>query len=67
MPVNRRQFLQQTALTSGALIASSSLLKATTLLPTESSNLLTVLHTNDVHSRLEPFPMDGSGYKVRNY
>ncbi len=60
MPVNRRQFLQQTALTSGALIASSSLLKAHTLLPTASSNLLTILHTNDVHSRLDPFPMDGS-------
>ena len=60
MPVNRRQFLQQTALTGGALIAASPLLKAATLLPTESSNMLTVLHTNDVHSRLEPFPMDGS-------
>ncbi|HKG05782.1 MAG TPA: twin-arginine translocation signal domain-containing protein, partial [Pedobacter sp.] len=24
---------------------------------------LTILHTNDVHSRVEPFPMDGSRYQ----
>ena len=24
---------------------------------------LTILHTNDVHSRIEPFPMDGGRYQ----
>ena len=58
MPVNRRHFLQQTALATGALLASS-ILKATPETLANADNL-TILHTNDVHSRLEPFPMDGS-------
>ncbi len=58
MPVNRRHFLQQTALASGALMAASILkVNAETIANTDT---LTILHTNDVHSRLEPFPMDGS-------
>ncbi|MBC7720648.1 MAG: metallophosphatase [Pedobacter sp.] len=58
MPVNRRHFLQQTALASGALMAASILkVNAKTIANTDT---LTILHTNDVHSRLEPFPMDGS-------
>jgi 5'-nucleotidase len=57
MPVNRRQFLQQSALASGAIIASVNGVKANS---TKASDTITILHTNDVHSRLEPFPMDGS-------
>lgn len=58
MPVNRRYFLQQTALASGALMAASILkVNAGTIANTDT---LTILHTNDVHSRLDPFPMDGS-------
>ncbi len=58
MPVNRRHFLQQTALASGALMAASILkVNAETI---ANADTLTILHTNDVHSRLEPFPMDGS-------
>ena len=56
-PINRRQFLQKTAFAGGALATAS-------LLPTESEaagiRKITILHTNDVHSRLDPFPMDGS-------
>lgn len=59
---NRRQFLKflGTAavigsvapdILAGPIQAGSGLLKSTTL---------TILHTNDVHSRLDPFPMDGS-------
>ncbi len=56
--MNRRRFLKETAFTGGALLASS-------LLPFDAfagneNRKLTILHTNDVHSRLEPFPMDGS-------
>jgi 5'-nucleotidase len=58
MAVNRRTFLQQTALASGAL-ATSSLVKATNNNQANTTTL-TILHTNDVHSRLDPFPMDGS-------
>lgn len=42
---------------AGSLFAGKSLI--TEMLADEKSYKLTVLHTNDVHSRLEPFPMDG--------
>lgn len=54
---NRRQFLQQTALTAGSLLASKSVFAE--LGEINEVTKLTILHTNDVHSRLEPFPMDG--------
>ncbi len=52
--LNRRKFLQQSALTAGALLVSRYA-EASDV----STQRLTILHTNDVHSRLEPFPMDG--------
>lgn len=57
--INRRKFLKQ----AGTLLASSSVASALPLSAwAQDSKLiqLTVLHTNDVHSRIEPFPMDGS-------
>ncbi len=53
----RKKFIKHAALSAGALLAGPSLLEAAAeLAPVK----LTILHTNDVHSRLEPFPMDGS-------
>jgi 5'-nucleotidase len=52
--MNRRTFIRETALTTGALMASSLAGAA----PADTA--LTILHTNDVHSHLDPFPMDGS-------
>ncbi len=52
--LNRRKFLQQSALTAGALLVSQYADAFDV-----STQRLTILHTNDVHSRLEPFPMDG--------
>lgn len=54
---SRRKFLQQTALAAGSLLASRSVFAAAAD-KTDVSKLI-ILHTNDVHSRLEPFPMDG--------
>lgn len=54
--LNRRKFIQQFVLTGGALIAS----KYSFAEEETAVQQLTILHTNDVHSRLEPFPMDGS-------
>jgi len=54
---SRRKFLQQTALAAGSLLASRSVFAATA--DKTDVSKLTILHTNDVHSRLEPFPMDG--------
>ena len=42
---------------AGTLLAGSSLLNQ--LAADEKAYRLTVLHTNDVHSRIDPFPMDG--------
>ncbi len=54
---NRRKFLQQTALAAGSLLASKSIFAG--IGDINDVTKLTILHTNDVHSRLEPFPMDG--------
>ena len=57
MSINRRKFIKQTVFASGT-VATASLLP----LPAEAAvtRRITILHTNDVHSRLDPFPMDGS-------
>ncbi len=54
--LNRKKFISQAALTAGSLILTPSLTKAADYF---SPVKLTILHTNDTHSRLEPFPMDG--------
>ncbi len=54
--LNRKRFIRQAALSAGAVLAGPSILEAAEYL---SPLKLTILHTNDTHSRLEPFPMDG--------
>lgn len=54
--LNRKKFIRNAALSAGAIIAGPTFLKAADYF---SPLKLTILHTNDVHSRLEPFPMDG--------
>jgi 5'-nucleotidase len=54
--LSRKRFIRQAALTAGAMVAGPSLLEAADYF---SPFRLTILHTNDTHSRLEPFPMDG--------
>ena len=55
--IDRRKFLKGTVSAGGALAVAS-------LIPFEAhaaaTRRITILHTNDVHSRLDPFPMDGS-------
>ena len=55
---SRRKFIAQSALAAGALLTSNSLFAE--MQKDKALKKLTILHTNDVHSRLEPFPMDGS-------
>ncbi len=58
--INRRHFLKQ----AGTLAAFSALGSMPSIaLANGDQVLLTILHTNDVHSRVEPFPMDGSRYQ----
>lgn len=54
--LSRKKFIRQTALSAGAIMVGPYLSEAAAFL---SPLKLTILHTNDTHSRLEPFPMDG--------
>ena len=54
--LSRKKFIRQAALSAGALLAGPGILEAA---ESVSPLRLTILHTNDTHSRLDPFPMDG--------
>ncbi|MFT4095097.1 MAG: metallophosphatase [Niabella sp.] len=58
--ISRRYFLR-TGSVSAALLAAG-LLPRDAFASGEVARL-TILHTNDVHSRIEPFPMDGSRFQ----
>src|SRR6188768_18117 len=55
--ISRRHFLYKGALATGGVIAANSLFNKVEA--AAGIQRLTILHTNDVHSRIEPFPMDG--------
>ena len=55
--LDRRKFLHQSVFTAGAFSVSNSLLKKVDEMTAVTR--LTILHTNDTHSRIDPFPMDG--------
>ena len=55
--MKRRQFLKQGSLASLAGLAPMEFLS--TLVNRGDVLQLTIMHTNDVHSRIDPFPMDG--------
>ncbi|MFY7964780.1 MAG: bifunctional metallophosphatase/5'-nucleotidase [Chitinophagaceae bacterium] len=57
MESNRRKFIKNSVLASATLALPTILIASSNSKEIKS---LTILHTNDVHSRLEPFPMDGS-------
>lgn len=59
--LNRRKFIKN--LTALGVIAATSGV-STTLASQKKDVKITILHTNDVHSRIEPFPMDGSRYQA---
>ena len=54
---SRRKFLTQSVLSAGAILTSNSLFAE--MQRENAAKRLTILHTNDVHSRIDPFPMDG--------
>jgi 5'-nucleotidase len=55
---SRRKFITQSALAAGAILTTGNIFAE--MQQENALKKLTILHTNDVHSRLEPFPMDGS-------
>jgi 5'-nucleotidase len=56
--MNRRSFIKNSAFTAGFLSFGNFPLHAT--IDDDNISRITILHTNDVHSRLDPFPLDGS-------
>lgn len=58
--INRRNFLR-----TGGIAAAAAAINFNPLDAIAAGDVvkLTILHTNDVHSRIEPFPMDGSKYQ----
>ena len=59
--ISRRQFLKHT--TTGLALAGISQFPSEALSKAITNYKLTLLHTNDVHSRLDPFPMDGGKFE----
>lgn len=57
---SRRDFLKKAGVGGGLLLAGQFPFQA---LAGQQGSKLTILHTNDVHSRLEPFPMDGGKFE----
>lgn len=55
--LTRKAFIRDNVIAAGVFLAGKSLLSE--LVTEEKSYHLTILHTNDVHSRIDPFPMDG--------
>jgi 5'-nucleotidase len=57
-----RNFSRRKFIKTGSLAATTMALSAYSFDALAAGDLfkLTILHTNDVHSRIEPFPMDGS-------
>ena len=56
--MNRRHFVKN--ISSGALLLGTGGFPLEALVGKPEIVKLTLLHTNDVHSRIDPFPMDGS-------
>ena len=57
---NRRQFIQKLGLT-GALVGTGFGIKSL-LAASPAKQKITILHTNDLHSRIEPFPKSDPNY-----
>jgi 5'-nucleotidase len=55
--ISRRKFLEQSVFTAGAMVFANPF---STPEEQADSIRLTILHTNDTHSRIDPFPMDGT-------
>ena len=55
--LNRKEFIRHSGMAAAALMTGPLIAQAANW---DDAERLTILHTNDTHSRLDPFPMDGS-------
>ncbi len=62
--INRRNFIRNSAAAALGFSVSGTIgFDASAAIAAGDIVKLTILHTNDVHSRIEPFPIDGSKYE----
>lgn len=59
--MERRKFIQNSVLVSGGLILAPSAIAMSTS-EVKTKNKLTILHTNDTHSNIDPFPDNHAKY-----
>ncbi len=58
MSINRRKFIQNISV--GALAVGAGI--PLSMCKNDGSDILTILHTNDMHSQIDPFPKDNPRY-----
>lgn len=58
--MDRRNFLRNTAVVSGGVLLAPSLISASGTVSDDKK--LTILHTNDTHSNIDPFPSNHAKY-----
>jgi len=63
--MNRRRFIQKGAV--GSLLLGMGHLPLSACADQQDYIQLTILHTNDVHSRIEPFPVDGGRFVYQGF
>lgn len=59
---NRRKFIKQSLVAGGGLLALNALPFSSFALTDKKHTKITILHTNDVHSHIEPFPTNDPKY-----
>lgn len=60
--MKRKDFLQRSFAISGGIILAPQLLKASESKKSKNAISLTILHTNDTHSNIDPFPENHAKY-----
>ncbi len=62
--MERRKFIQNSVMVSGGLLIAPNILAGTSSIlgSAKSKNTLTILHTNDTHSNIDPFPDNHAKY-----
>jgi 5'-nucleotidase len=59
---SRRQFIKQISIAGGGLVSLQAIPFGSYALTKDEATKITILHTNDVHSHIEPFPINDPKY-----
>lgn len=63
--MERRKFIRDSFFVSGGLILSSTILGQESAIAPRRSKKITILHTNDTHSNIDPFPINHAKFPNR--